>query len=280
MTVAVRASACRSGEAVAIGRLASRALLLELDTWPKPGLVSRLDNGAHDDMDARLLAASARTLEPFFIELAAAGGEGAPMDRLRAIGVAAEQAMRVATGGVNTHRGAIFGLGLLAAAAGFRERRGSKHRLGALVAHLWGPAIEAGPVEPRSHGGIVASRYGVGGARAEAAAGMPSLHHVALPALRRGRGLAGGEEEAARVHACLTLIAVVEDTNLLFRGGPAGLAFARREARSFLAAGGVGAPGWRACAEAIHRRFVARRLSPGGSADLLAMALFADTLSQ
>jgi len=76
------------------------------------------------------------------------------------------------------------------------------------------------------------------------------------------------------VHACFALIAALEDTNLLHRGGREGLAFAQRTAREFLDAGGVGQPDWRARSLAIHREFVARRLSPGGAADLLAMSVF------
>ena len=94
--------------------------------------------------------------------------------------------------------------------------------------------------------------------------------------LRRGRRLAPGDAEAAAVHCCFALIAALEDTNLLHRGGSGGLAFARRAASAFLDRGGVGAPGWRDEASRIHRAFVARHLSPGGSADLLAMTLFVD----
>ena len=84
------------------------------------------------------------------------------------------------------------------------------------------------------------------------------------------------DEGAARVHACMALISTVEDSNLLFRGGAVGLAFARGTARTFLAAGSIGVVGWRARAEAVHRAFVARNLSPGGCADLVAMALFVE----
>ena len=93
-------------------------------------------------------------------------------------------------------------------------------------------------------------------------------------ALAEGERLVVSDPEAVRVHACFALVAVVEDTNLLHRGGREGLAFARREAEAFLAAGGVGAPDWRARAVATHAAFVARNLSPGGAADILAMALF------
>ncbi|WP_411905832.1 triphosphoribosyl-dephospho-CoA synthase MdcB [Rhizobium mayense] len=261
-----------------IGRHAAQALVLEVETWPKPGLVSHIDNGAHTDMDADLLRLSARTLEPFFVALAEAGAMNAGMDRLRQIGIEAEKAMRDATGGVNTHRGAIFGLGLLAAAAGLVATRAWQAPLGTLVAQRWGRDILNQAPEHDTHGSLVARRYQVGGARAEAAAGMPSVYDVARPALAEGRRLAMGNEEAARVHACMALIAVVDDSNLLYRAGPEGLNFARDKARSFLADGGVARASWRWDAKAVHEAFVARNLSPGGCADLLAMALFTEVL--
>jgi hypothetical protein len=167
---------------------------------------------------------------------------------------AAERAMFAATGGVNTHRGAIFGLGLLAAAAGFRHVYGIRRSLGAIIAERWGQAILTGPVSLHSHGADAARRYGAGGARAEAAQGLPSIYEIALPALRAARAFARGDE-AARVHACMALIASVEDTNLLHRGGPDGLAFAQAQASNFLAEGGVAQTDWQARATAIHRAF-------------------------
>jgi triphosphoribosyl-dephospho-CoA synthase len=261
-----------------LGALAAACLKLEVATYPKPGLVSHVDNGAHRDMDAALLYRSAATLAPFFGALAAAGAEGADMGQLRVIGIAAERAMLAATGNVNTHRGAIFGLGLLCAAAGLRDACRLRLSLGAIISDRWGAAILAGPVLHSSHGIDAARRHGVGGARVEAARGLPSVYAIGLPALRTGRALAPHDSEAARVQACMALIAAVDDTNLLHRGGLAGLEFARARARAFLAAGGVGRANWRAQATAMHRDFVARNLSPGGCADLLAMALFAGRL--
>jgi triphosphoribosyl-dephospho-CoA synthase len=280
MTLALRWQA-RPGRplyAEQLGHLASHCLTLEVQTYPKPGLVSHVDNGAHRDMDAALLCLSAETLMPFFSELAAVGAEGAGMNRLRAIGVAAERAMLAATYGVNTHRGAIFGLGLLCAAAGYRNAVGIRKSLGRLVFERWGDDILSGPVLLRSHGAVASRRYGAGGARAEAADGFPSVYDIALPALRAARELAPHDEEAVRVQTCMRLIADVTDTNLLHRGGAEGLHFAQASAASFFAAGGVGSPGWRKCAADIHQAFVSRNLSPGGSADLLAMALFVDGL--
>jgi triphosphoribosyl-dephospho-CoA synthase len=265
-------------DAEQLGHLASLCLKLEVETHPKPGLVSHIDNGAHSDMDAELLCRSADTLRPFFRDLALAGAEGAGMSRLRAIGVAAERAMLAETRGVNTHRGAIFGLGLLSAAAGYRGALGIRKSLGDLVSQRWGEDILSGPISLRSHGAMASRRYGAGGARAEAACGFPSVYEIALPALHAARKLAPCDEEAVRVQTCMTLIADVTDTNLLHRGGAKGLRYAQDSASAFLAAGGVGRHGWRERATGIHQAFVARNLSPGGSADLLAMALFVDRL--
>ncbi|GEO99532.1 putative 2-(5''-triphosphoribosyl)-3'-dephosphocoenzyme-A synthase [Methylobacterium haplocladii] len=232
-------------------------------------------------MDAATFAASCTALEPFFRRLAQAGNDALGMDALRRIGIEAEAAMRDATGGVNTHRGAIFGLGLLAAAAGALGAGTVPIAAGALGAHVadrHARGILAGPVLLHAPGAQARRRHGVGGAPAEAAAGFPTVYRVGLPALLRGTRLRLDEPEAARVEACLSLIAVTEDTNLLHRGGVDGLEFARQSAAAFIAAGGVGQPGWRDHAKKLHRDFVARRLSPGGAADLLAMTLFVDAL--
>ena len=270
-----------------VAALATAALLAELETWPKPGLVSHVDAGSHTDMDAGTFRASAAALQPFFAELAAAGASGAAMPELRAIGLAAEQAMMTATCGINTHRGAIFGLGMLCAAAGaaltdpaidYRDARSLPLLLGAIVRQRWGSAIVRGPIPLHSHGTAALLRFGAGGARAQAAAGFPHVLAVGLPALRLGRRLAPSDAEAARVQAFFTLLETVEDTNLLHRAGLGGLAFARQQASRFLADGGVGQAGWLERAVYVHRDFVARRLSPGGCADLLAATLFLDEL--
>ena len=263
-----------------IAAWAEHSLRLEIDTWPKPGLVSHVDAGSHNDMNADTFKRSAKTLRPYFAALAQAGARRDDMTALRKIGLRAEQAMLAATLGVNTHRGAIFGIGLLSAAAGLRLAHGAYPHasLGAIVTRDWGHAIEAGPRAADSHGEVVAHRYGAGGARREAARGFPSLYEIGVPALRAAAMHAHGDREAMRVQACFALIAVVEDTNLLHRGGPEGLAYAQREAQAFLDYGGIAHADWRARAAAIHRAFVARNLSPGGSADLLAMSVFVDGL--
>jgi triphosphoribosyl-dephospho-CoA synthase len=259
-----------------IGASAVHCLRLELETWPKPGLVSHIDSGSHDDMDADTFRASAAAIGPYFHALADAGARGCGMERLRIIGLEAEQVMLSATSGINAHRGAIFGMGLLCAGAGARTsgRIDPTLPLGIAVARLWGRGIVNGPVLLHSHGGWARRCYGAGGARMEAAKGFPSVYKVGLPALRRGARDASGDAEAARIEACFALIATLEDTNLLHRGGAGGLEFARSAAQRFLDEGGAGRPGWRERARYVHESFVSRRLSAGGSADLLAMTLF------
>jgi triphosphoribosyl-dephospho-CoA synthase len=254
----------------AISGLVTRALREELALYPKPGLVSPVDCGSHPDMDVACFESSIAVLEPFFGEMAAAGAEGAPLAELQRIGLAAERAMLVATTGRNTHRGAIFCLGLLAAAAGARD---NDEPLGDIVRERWGAEIPSPDhLPPASHGLAMCQRFRVRGVRGEARAGFPSVHRVGVPALRHG--LAIVDSEAAAVQAFFALLECCEDTTLLKRGGESGLQFARAGAADFLAAGGVADPKWKSRAEALHREFVARNLTAGGVADLLAATLF------
>lgn len=264
-----------------IGRAALAALREELATDPKPGLVTPRDPGAHADMDAATFAASLSALDGFFADAAAAGLAGAPFADLRALGLEAEARMLRATGGVNTHRGAIFALGLLAAAAGRLAREGrpcEEATLGETVRETWGRELRALAPAAGSHGAAAARAYGAGGAREEAARGFPHVLGVGLPALEASLRR-GASPRAARVQCLLALVARLPDTNLLHRGGPAGLALARGAARGFLAAGGVHRRGWQGHAARIHRVLVARNLSPGGSADLLAATLLVRRLA-
>lgn len=264
-----------------IGRLAIRSLYREVALAAKPGLVTPCGNGSHDDMDYATFMRSLHALRPYFPAIAACGSARPDFAPLQQLGIAAEAAMLLATGGVNTHRGAIFNLGLLSAAAGWRLAEGRAASATAscqLVREQWGEAILSGlsgrPDDAGlSHGLAVAQRYGAGGARREAAAGFPAAIDIGLPAYRAAL-LTTGDAELAATQTLFALIAELEDTNLLWRAGPAGLDHARRSAGDFLAAGGVLATDWQQRAAAIDRDFSARRLSPGGSADLLGVTLF------
>src|SRR5450830_1562357 len=108
----------RRGVAAVVARIAVRSLYTELALYPKPGLVSLRDNGAHTDMNAATFLRSLFSLRHYFADIALAGMRAAPMTELRRLGIHAETRMLRATGDVNTHRGAIFALGMLGAAAG------------------------------------------------------------------------------------------------------------------------------------------------------------------
>jgi triphosphoribosyl-dephospho-CoA synthase len=264
-----------------IARTAVRALFKELVLYPKPGLVSRIDSGAHADMNAATLMRSLFALRHYFRECACAGASGAAFATLQRFGLAAEQRMMRATGDVNTHRGAIFCLGLLAAAAGslMRERRSISGRaLGQCVASRWGDAIaQSTPLNRLHEGAPTGCGPAIVGARRQAMGGYPSVFSLALPVLLETLAR-GASDEAALLQTLFTLMATLDDTNLLRRGGKIGLAFVQLQARRFLAVGGVFTPEWRDRAIAIHHACIARRLSPGGSADLLAGAWFVAAL--
>jgi triphosphoribosyl-dephospho-CoA synthase len=267
--------------AARIGRLAIRSLYREAALAPKPGLVSPGSQGSHRDMDFRTFLRSLQSLRAYFPAITACGQGRPGFLSLRLLGIEAEVAMLAATGGVNTHRGAVFNLGLLCAAAGWLMAEGQTPTAAAacaVVKNVWGAEILAGlssapEAAALSHGLSVARRYGSGGARQEAASGFPAALEVGLPAYRHALA-ATGDGELAAVQALFALIAELEDTNLLWRGGRPGLAHGRQAAAGFLAAGGVMAADWREHAAAIDRDFVAQNLSPGGSADLLGVTLF------
>lgn len=254
----------------------SRALREELETFPKPGLVSLVDNGSHPDMDARCFLDSITAITPSFALMAEAAAHGASLPDLQRIGLSAEHLMLSATAGRNTHRGAIFCLGLLAAAAGCRHLDPSPS-LGGIVRSRWGASIpQASSLPPASAGISICRSLGIGGVRHEAALGFPTVYRHGLPAFRAA--LAHGRP-AARVQAFFTLLEHCEDTTLLHRGGTSGRDFARGEARRFLRGGGVADPRWRHAAGEIHRAFIHRNLTAGGAADLLAAVLFIEDIS-
>lgn len=257
------------------GRLAVAALYDELALAPKPGLVSFVDSGSHDDMDARTFMRSLFALRGYFVDVGLAGLDAVRFDVLEQLGRTAEDRMLQATGGVNTHRGAIFLLGLLCAAAGRLAGQGRALDATGIRASIldgWGAELRSRvDGNAASKGRTAARRHGLRAAGEEAALGFPTLFEHAMPALRFARQ-AGLDDRRARLHVLFTTIAVLDDTTIAHRGGIEGLRFARRSAMEFLQRGGGAAPDAVEAAQAIHRDFVARRLSPGGSADILAAA--------
>ena len=262
----------------ALGRAAIAALYDELALEPKPGLVSFADAGSHDDMDASTFLRSLFALRHFFVRVAAQGAASDDFAPLESLGLAAEARMLRATGGVNTHRGAIFTLGLLCAAAGAARDAGLSCDAATVRATLrarWGAALASRASRASraldTHGARAAREHGLRSAGEEAAQGLPTLFDHVLPALRDARR-AGADDRGARLHALFTAMAVADDTNLVHRGGLQGLRDAQSMARVFLAKGGGLSADAPARAARVHAAFVERRLSPGGAADLLAAA--------
>jgi triphosphoribosyl-dephospho-CoA synthase len=260
--------------------LAVCALVDEAKLTPKPALVDRRGSGAHGDMDLGMLCRSAHALRPTFAALAARAHGRAPSQRLReelaAIGRRGEREMFAVTGGVNTHRGAIWTLGLLAAAAAMAPLDACPTRIAALAGQVAAFPDRYSPHET-SHGARVTRRYGVVGARGEARRGFPHVVDVALPALRAARA-AGLTEQSARLDALVALIVHVDDTCLLHRGGHAALQEAQTGARAVLAAGGSATAAGRRALRLLEAVLLHHNASPGGSADLLAGALLLDSL--
>ncbi|WP_431263630.1 triphosphoribosyl-dephospho-CoA synthase MdcB [Roseateles chitinivorans] len=256
-----------------IGRAATAALHDELALSPKPGLVTFTSNGSHRDMDAQTFMRSISSLRPYFVRIAQLGATGAEFHELERAGIAAEARMLEATGGVNTHRGAIFLLGLLCASAGAiaaGRRRLTPEALRATLIERWGEALHRRASRPSTlPGGIAARRLGLRSASEEAAHGSPAVFETAVPAMRSAiaRGLS---LERAQLDTLFHLMATLDDSNLAHRGGLDGLRFAQRAARQFIERGGAADADAIARAEAIAVDFEARRLSPGGSADMLA----------
>jgi triphosphoribosyl-dephospho-CoA synthase len=276
---AVDTDAAGAAACVTIARHAVRSLYQELALYPKPGLVSLVDTGSHDDMDASTFVRSLFSLRRYFLDIALAGAAGDDFAVLRALGIEAEQRMLAATGGINTHRGAIFSLGMLCAAAGRASASSWRpDRVRATLVDCWGQALAGHRGSAASNGAAVRSRHAAPGAREQAAAGFPAIFELALPTLRRtlasGRGL-----RCARIDTLFTLMAELSDTNVYHRGGAEGARIVRDSSLRFLARGGTAAADWEQDAVAAHRLFVAHRLSPGGAADLLAATCFVHALS-
>lgn len=240
-----------------LAETAVQSLIEEVELTPKPGLVDRHNNGAHRDMDLGMFHRSAKVLALYFREAVSLGLTSDDcMPLLQQAGLRAEDTMLAATGGVNTHKGAIYAFGLaLAALGGVLARGGDIFTRAAALAAAGLPAPDT------THGAQAKAKYHAGGARAEALSGFPH-GQMAWLALH--------EHSGNPFPALLTLLSQVEDTNLLYRGGSEGLSFVQREAAAILA----GPPDqYVSRLKELDEACIARNLSPGGSADLLALGL-------
>lgn len=264
-----------------LAELARQALVAEVELTPKPGLVDRRGAGAHSDLSLDLMRQSAAAIAPYF-EAMGDSAQSMPFDRglrteVAAIGRAAESAMLQATNGSNAHKGAIWILGLLVTAAS----RGIDLNPAAIAQDATFLARLPDRAQPQllSHGEMVRARYGATGARGEAFAGFPHVLHVGLPTLRAERNRARTETNS-RLWALLNIMARLEDTCVLYRGGAEGLAIVQKGASDALLAGGPGSVAGELAMLRLDQELLIRNISPGGAADLLAATLFLDALEQ
>ncbi|MDX5569711.1 triphosphoribosyl-dephospho-CoA synthase [Streptomyces sp. ID05-04B] len=266
-----------SREDEALAQAAVAALTGQLALAPKPGLPDPRDLAARvTRRDHRGLTWSAKALAPGLAAMAAAARRtGEPTPRLRAelgaIGRCTEHSVGLAGGG---HRGALWALGLLVAAAALDPRaRGVE--VTATAKRIAAHPDRAAPRRP-SRGATVSAKYGAAGARGEARAGFPHVRR-ALDALARARTAGAGEAEA-RLDALLTVMSTLQDTELLHTAGPLGLRHVQSGARAVLDAGGTSAEAGAKALVAFDTDLHARAWSPRGSAGLLSGALFVDSL--
>ena len=275
---------------------ALRAMLYEIAVHPKPGLVGPCDAGAHGDMTRFTFIDSAASLAPWMALFTRAGfrhGASDPrslLPRIRRIGLRAERAMFAATAGVNTHKGLLFSFGLICAAAGIRAARNeplSPEGLASLASRIVAGIVrreleslrDAPPDRPLTAGERLYLRFGVTGIRGEAERGFPTVVNRALPFLENATRT-GTPPGDAGADTLLVIMQHSDDTNVLHRSGTEGLSLMRATAADILAAGGTRSERGRPLIAAATRLFVERNISPGGSADLLAVAFFLHFLSE
>lgn len=247
-----------------IAHLATQALQAELDTTPKPGLVDKDNNGAHRDMDYALMQRSIDTLHPYFVKLALLGcADALPTHTsIRDIGIEAERAMLSATNGVNTHKGALFSMGLAVVAAAHEKDTDSlQTTIKALAACF--------PDTNGTHGSkaklLSKGTTAIKGALDNAREGYEMLFAEWLPFYIERRK----ERDAHTLHkTLLRIMCDLDDTNVIYRTDLATAEEVKQEARALLDSFEE------VVLKDMDRRYTARNISPGGAADMLSLTIF------
>ena len=265
-----------------VGQYLTQAILLEVSTHPKPGLVTRLSNGAHKDMSIFTFMMSSAVLSKAFNDLQDIGQahRGTLVElfcKLRSYGVGAEAELLRVTKGVNTQRGILFAGGIVSAVSGYAMNMGlSRDALLPLIKEM-AAGLVARELKNLDHAAMTAGeklyyKYGITGIRGEVENGFPSVVNYGLPALEDAFDK-GATINDALVHALISLMTVVEDSNVIWRTDYDTLLEVQRIAKNILSHGSVFTEKGRMAIAETERYFLQRRISPGGSADLLSVTI-------
>lgn len=265
-----------------VGQYLTQAILLEVSTHPKPGLVTRLSNGAHKDMSIFTFMMSSAVLSKAFNDLQDIGQahRGTLVElfcKLRSYGVDAEAELLRVTKGVNTQRGILFAGGIVSAVSGYAMNMGlSRDALLPLIKEM-AAGLVARELKNLDHAAMTAGeklyyKYGITGIRGEVENGFPSVVNYGLPALEDAFDK-GATINDALVHALISLMTVVEDSNVIWRTDYDTLLEVQRIAKNILSLGSVFTEKGRMAIAETERYFLQRRISPGGSADLLSVTI-------
>lgn len=265
-----------------VGQYLTQAILLEVSTHPKPGLVTRLSNGAHKDMSIFTFMMSSAVLSKAFNDLqdigqAHRGTLAELFCKLRSYGVGAEAELLRVTKGVNTQRGILFAGGIVSAVSGYAMNMGlSRDALLPLIKEM-AAGLVARELKNLDHAAMTAGeklyyKYGITGIRGEVENGFPSVVNYGLPALEDAFDK-GATINDALVHALISLMTVVEDSNVIWRTDYDTLLEVQRIAKNILSLGSVFTEKGRMAIAETERYFLQRRISPGGSADLLSVTI-------
>lgn len=265
-----------------VGQYLTQAILLEVSTHPKPGLVTRLSNGAHKDMSIFTFMMSSAVLSKAFNDLqdigqAHRGTLAELFCKLRSYGVGAEAELLRVTKGVNTQRGILFAGGIVSAVSGYAMNMGlSRDALLPLIKEM-AAGLVAKELKNLDHAAMTAGeklyyKYGITGIRGEVENGFPSVVNYGLPALEDAFNK-GATINDALVHALIALMTAVEDSNVIWRTDYQTLLEVQRIAKDILNLGSVFTEKGRMAIAETERYFLQRRISPGGSADLLSVTI-------
>ena len=264
------------------GQYLTQAILLEVSTHPKPGLVTRLSNGAHKDMSIFTFMMSSAVLSKAFNDLqdigqAHRGTLAELFCKLRSYGVGAEAELLSVTKGVNTQRGILFAGGIVSAVSGYAMNMGlSRDALLPMIKEM-AAGLVAKELKNLDHAAMTAGeklyyKYGITGIRGEVENGFPSVVNYGLPALEDAFDK-GATINDALVHALISLMTIVEDSNVIWRTDYDTLLEVQRIAKNILSLGSVFTEKGRMAIAETERYFLQRRISPGGSADLLSVTI-------